>query len=184
MGLVNRRVSWDQFASAPSKFRKISIFRTILPNLFQVPRHMVTLHAAAAVAAGLLLQFAPLLTFADPTNPPDTSLARLPIAYYGAQWNRDAANIEDLSRMAIVILMQVCVWLRGCMSTRECYAVHGCSAVGVFRCVGVRLRERAAALWRTKTQTPFFRPLVWDAGGGAVLDNVLPKRQQHFKREV
>lgn len=182
MGLVNRRVS---SLHQPRVLNFNFSYHSSILLLFH--RHMVTLHAAAAVAAGLLLQFAPLLTFADPTNPPDTSLARLPIAYYGAQWNRDAANIEDLSRMAIVILMQVCVWLRGCMSARECYAMHGCSAVRVFRCACVRLRERAAALWRTKKfppQTPFFRPLVWDAGGGAVLDNVLPKRQQHFKREV
>ena len=55
--------------------------------------------------AGLLLQLS--LAFADPSTPPDTSLARLPIAYYGAQWARDDTNVAALSRMTIVILMQV-----------------------------------------------------------------------------
>ena len=37
---------------------------------------------------------------------PDVSLETFPLAYYGANWNRSAENLELLSRVQIVILMQ------------------------------------------------------------------------------
>lgn len=39
-------------------------------------------------------------------GPPDTSLATIPVGYYGAAWSRSAANIEMLSRQRVVVLMQ------------------------------------------------------------------------------
>lgn len=48
--------------------------------------------------------------------PPDTSLRTIPVAYYGANWNRSQANIEMLSKQRIVVLMQEdgdC-WLKCC----------------------------------------------------------------------
>ena len=41
--------------------------------------------SARWAGAAVLLQLGPWLASADPTIPPDTSLARLPIAYYGSQ---------------------------------------------------------------------------------------------------
>jgi hypothetical protein len=39
-------------------------------------------------------------------NPPDTSLSTFPLAYYGANFNRTNIDLELLSRLQIVILMQ------------------------------------------------------------------------------
>ena len=42
-------------------------------------------------------------------SPPDTSLETLPVAYYGANWNRSQYNIDLLAKMQMVVLMQVYV---------------------------------------------------------------------------
>lgn len=70
--------------------------------------------------------------------PPDTSLATLPVAYYGANWHRSDDNIEMLSKMQIVVLMQEdgpC-WLKCCPNATlggpgQCGAVspHNASAL-------------------------------------------------------
>merc|ERR1719454_2491318 len=39
-------------------------------------------------------------------NPPDVSLSTIPVAYYGANWNRTQKNIDVLARMQMVVLMQ------------------------------------------------------------------------------
>jgi hypothetical protein len=49
-------------------------------------------------------------------GPPDTSLRTIPVAYYGANWNRSQVNLEMLSKQRIVVLMQEdggC-WLKCC----------------------------------------------------------------------
>lgn len=56
------------------------------------------LAAAAAVAIDAAA--------ATTTNPPDTSLDTLPVAYYGANWDRSAVNIATLARFQLVVLMQ------------------------------------------------------------------------------
>eukprot|EP00035_Acanthoeca_spectabilis_P009557 m.168907 g.168907 ORF g.168907 m.168907 type:complete len:247 (-) comp14761_c0_seq1:680-1420(-) len=75
---------------------------------------MQRLITPAAVAVTVCLAIAPDATALppsrpiapEPTIPPDTSLDTLPVAYYGAQWTRDDDNIDLLSRMQIVMLMQ------------------------------------------------------------------------------
>lgn len=47
---------------------------------------------------------------------PDVSLSTIPVSYYGAVWERDDANIDMLTKMRIVVLMQEdgeC-WLKCC----------------------------------------------------------------------
>merc|ERR1712176_859374 len=39
-------------------------------------------------------------------NAPDVSLATVPVAYYGANWNRTQENIDVLARMQMIVLMQ------------------------------------------------------------------------------
>jgi len=68
----------------------------------------------AALAIALCADGAPVVS-------PDTSLATLPVAYYGANWNRTEENLEALSKLQIVILMQEdgeC-WLKCCPNARQ-----------------------------------------------------------------
>lgn len=81
------------------------------------PRLPFVLCAALAVAAA-------------PKNAPDTSLAHFPLAYYGANWNRSAENIELLSRLQVVILMQedgpcwrACCPNSGAIGSGQCGAI-------------------------------------------------------------
>jgi hypothetical protein len=62
--------------------------------------------AAVLAAAAVCLAGAAVPAAATTTNPPDCSLATLPVAYYGANWNRSETNIEALARFQMVILMQ------------------------------------------------------------------------------
>ena len=39
-------------------------------------------------------------------TPPDTSLSTIPVAYYGANWNRTQANLDALAKFKMVTLMQ------------------------------------------------------------------------------
>ena len=68
--------------------------------------------AAAAIYALILAAGAE----SEPIIPPDTSLSTFPVAYYGANWNRTDENMEALSKLSIVILLQKdgpC-WLKCC----------------------------------------------------------------------
>jgi hypothetical protein len=52
------------------------------------------------------------------TGGPDANLDTLPVSYYGAAFVRTAANIEMLTKMRVVVLMQQdgdC-WLKCCPS--------------------------------------------------------------------
>merc|ERR1719329_62111 len=69
---------------------------------------------------------------AEPILPPDISLATFPVAYYGANWNRTDENMEALSKISIVMLLQKdgpC-WLNCCPHAGEadkgkCGDAHG-----------------------------------------------------------
>jgi len=76
-------------------------------------------------------------TIAAPVIPPDVSLSTFPVVYYGANWNRSKDNLEVLSRMSIVILMQEdgeC-WLKCCPNATnrsqpgQCGNLHNATAL-------------------------------------------------------
>lgn len=62
----------------------------------------MTRHGWTLVLAAYLLSSTVRATI----DRPDTSLSTFPTAYYGANWNRSAADLELLSRIQIVVLMQ------------------------------------------------------------------------------
>lgn len=71
----------------------------VVQNLAMMALRMLALRMLAlALAAGLASAM---------STPPDTSLATLPVVYYGANWNRTQENIDVLARFQMVILMQV-----------------------------------------------------------------------------
>lgn len=83
--------------------------------------HCVFIILAAARAVGL------------PSLAPDTSMRHLPVAYYGANWNRSDENIETLSKLQIVVLMQEdgpC-WRKCCptFGPGQCGPLHNASAL-------------------------------------------------------
>ena len=70
-------------------------------------RHRQAMAAArSAHLALVLLAHLAHLAAAAAVNPPDLSLATLPVAYYGANWNRTQHNIDVLARFQMVVLMQ------------------------------------------------------------------------------
>ena len=54
----------------------------------------------------LLFAAAAATATASPVNPPDTSLSTIPVAYYGANWNRTQTNIDGLAKFQMVTLMR------------------------------------------------------------------------------
>ena len=71
----------------------------VVQNLAMMALRMLALRTLAlALAAGIASAM---------STPPDTSLATLPVVYYGANWNRTQENIDVLARFQMVILMQV-----------------------------------------------------------------------------
>ena len=89
----------------------------------------LTLLFAAAVAAATAT--------ATPVNPPDTSLSTIPVAYYGANWNRTQTNIDGLAKFQMVTLMQEdghC-WATCCPHasdpghSSQCGPLHNASAI-------------------------------------------------------
>jgi hypothetical protein len=66
----------------------------VVQNLAMMALRMLALALAAGIASAM-------------STPPDTSLATLPVVYYGANWNRTQENIDVLARFQMVILMQV-----------------------------------------------------------------------------
>lgn len=76
-------------------------------------------------------------TVAAPVTPPDVSLSTFPVVYYGANWNRSQDNLEVLSRMSMVILMQEdgeC-WLKCCPNATnisqpgQCGNIHNATSL-------------------------------------------------------